>query len=162
MADNEAGDKAQIGLTAAAAQQLDDLMERGYFADRQDAYRVAIGVALARRIAASTGDLAGVQTRYNFAGGVDRDGQVRDLIGLLHPDQASRPAAFAERLAHAGIDFLHAALSDDTRMLCDVLVTPEPDDAPPDTSVGANTSRNETGAEVSVDPKAESARPTEE
>jgi hypothetical protein len=106
MPDVQERDKAQIGLTPAAAEQLDRLMELGWFSERQDAYRVAIGVALARQIVATPQDLSGVTTSYNFAGGVDRDGKLRNLISLLAPSEASRPGAYAERLAHAGIAFL--------------------------------------------------------
>ena len=105
-ATTEAQDKAQIGLTPVADQQLDELLKTGWFSDRQDAYRVAIAVALARRLEPSTADMVGIRTAYNFTGGVDRDGKLRQLIAALNPAEAGRPAIFAERLAHAGLAFL--------------------------------------------------------
>ena len=106
MPENPREDKAQIGLTPTAAAQLDRIMELGWFEDRQDAYRLAIGVALARGIAVPAQDLRHVETRYNFMGGVDRDGKLRTLIAVLAPEESLRPAAYSERLAHAGIAYL--------------------------------------------------------
>jgi hypothetical protein len=117
----EAQDKAQIGLTSTAETQLDALMETGWFADRQDAYRVAIGVALSRRLEPSAAEMVGIRTSYNFTGGIDRDGKLRQLIALLIPREAARPAAFSERLAHAGLSFLHERLVTASGTLSDAL-----------------------------------------
>lgn len=102
----ESQDKAQIGLTPSAEHHLDELMKTNWFADRQDAYRVAIGVALARRLEPSASEMVGLRTAYNFTGGIDRDGKLRQLITALNPRESTRPAVFAERLAHAGLAFL--------------------------------------------------------
>lgn len=117
----EPGDKAQIGITPTAERHLDEIMKTGWFADRQDAYRVAIGVALARRLEPSASDMVGLRTAYNFAGGIDRDGKLRQLIAILRPAEATRPAAFAERLAHAGLAFLFDRLVTASGTLTDAL-----------------------------------------
>lgn len=117
----EPQDKAQIGITPAAECQLDQLMLTGWFADRQDAYRVAIAVALARRLEPSAADLVGLRTAYNFTGGIDRDGKLRQLIAVLRPSEAARPAIFSERLAHAGLAFLVDRLVTASGTLTDAL-----------------------------------------
>jgi hypothetical protein len=114
-------DKAQVGLTPAANKALESLMETGWFPDKQDAYRLAIAVALARGLPASASELQGIRTAYNFAGGVDRDGRLRQLIAVLAPKEARRPAAYAERLAQAGLMFLHEHLVTMNRTLAEVL-----------------------------------------
>jgi hypothetical protein len=117
----EPQDKAQIGITPTAEGHLDELMKTGWFADRQDAYRVAIGVALARRLEPSASDMIGLRTAYNFTGGIDRDGKLRQLIAVLGPSEAARPAIFAERLAHAGLAFLVDRLVTASGTLADAL-----------------------------------------
>lgn len=117
----EHGDKAQIGITPTAEGHLDELMKTGWFADRQDAYRVAIGVALSRRLEPSASDMIGLRTAYNFTGGIDRDGKLRQLIAVLRPSEATRPALFSERLAHAGLAFLFDRLVTACGTLADAL-----------------------------------------
>lgn len=108
---DEEQDKVQIGLTLAASERLDQLIATGWFAERQDAYRVAIAVALSRSLVAGPAEMAGARTSYNFTGGIDRDGSVRRMIAIVAPAESRRPAAFAERLAHAGLEFLAERIS---------------------------------------------------
>lgn len=124
----ESQDKAQIGLTPVADQQLEELLKTGWFAERQDAYRLAIAVALARRLEPSAAEMVGIRTAYNFTGGVDRDGKLRLLIAALNPAEAGRPAIFSERLAHAGLAFLFNRLVTASGTLADAL---DPDHTAP-------------------------------
>jgi hypothetical protein len=117
----EGQDKAQIGITRTAEHHLDELMKTGWFSDRQDAYRLAIGVALARRLEPSASDMVGIRTAYNFSGGIDRDGRVRQLVSILNPAESARPAQFAERLAHSGLAFLFDRLVTSSGTLTDAL-----------------------------------------
>jgi hypothetical protein len=107
---------------------LDELMKTGFFGDeRQDVYRLAIATALANKDRIqSPPDLVGASTSYNFAGGVDRDGRIRALIDILTPEEAVAPARYAERLAHAGLGFLHASLVEQQQLLQDVFPAPAP------------------------------------
>src|SRR5687768_14227063 len=115
-------DKVQIGLTPSGAQALDSIMTTGWFDDRQDAYRAAIAVALARGLVPAEDELTNVTTAYNFVGGIDKDGRVRALINALAPKEADRPASYAERLAHGGLSFMAERLADGTSSLSDVLL----------------------------------------
>jgi hypothetical protein len=108
--DSETQDKVQIGVTPTAERHLDELMKTDWFQDRQDAYRIAIAVALARRLEPSVAEMVGIRTAYNFSGGVDKDGKLRHVITALNPKEARTPAIFAERLAQAGLSFLHDRL----------------------------------------------------
>ncbi|WP_123296453.1 hypothetical protein [Comamonas sp. BIGb0124] len=124
----ETQDKAQIGLTPVADQQLDELLKTGWFADRQDCYRLAIAVALARHLEPSAAEMVGIRTTYNFTGGVDRDGKLRQLIAALNPAEVASPATFSERLAHAGLAFLFNRLVTANGTLSDAL---DPDQTAP-------------------------------
>ena len=99
-------DKTQLGLTDAARDKADDNQRVGGFKDRQDAYRLAVAIALAERLDPAPADV----TRGNYAGvgGVDPDGALRAATRELRDDHEGRPAALIERLAEAGIDRLHA------------------------------------------------------
>ncbi len=126
----ESADKAQIGLTPLGAQHLDAVMKTGWFANAQDAYRLAIAVALAHGLVATPEQIAGSDTKYNFMGGVDRDGKVRALISALAPAEAATPGRYAERLAHAGLATLASKLADEDALLCDAVSFQRPTDQP--------------------------------
>jgi hypothetical protein len=117
----EKDDLKQIGLTAEAKQQLDLIMEKNWFEERQDAVRVAIALALAADVIATEDQVRGSVNAYNFVGGIDRDGKVRRLIELYRPDEAKFPARAAERLAHAGLPILASRLIDGDRLLSEAL-----------------------------------------
>ena len=120
-ANTEANDKVQIGLTPLGAEHLEAVMNTGWFAQAQDAYRLAIAVAMAHGVAATPEQIAGSDVKYSFMGGVDRDGKMRALISALAPAEAAMPARYAERLAHAGLAILATKLADDDALLCDAL-----------------------------------------
>jgi hypothetical protein len=124
-------DKAQIGLTPTASRHLQQVMASGWFSKEQDAYRVAIAIALANDVVANPEDLAGIENKYNFMGGVDRDGRLRALINALSPDHTSAPARFAERLAHAGLAILASRLGDEDALLSAVLAGTQATNADP-------------------------------
>ncbi len=113
-------DKVTVGLTATGWTNLEALMETGWFEDQVDAYRVAIGVALSRKLPVDEGGLAGVTTKFN-RGTLDRDGSVRTLISTLLPRASKKPYEFSQLLADAGIRYLKQRLVDDHALLSEVL-----------------------------------------
>lgn len=117
----ETADLAQIGLTPEGEQNLDAVMHTNWFATAQDAYRLAISVALANNVIATNEQVRGSATKYNFAGGVDKDGRVRALIGIFRPQDATLPARTAERLAHAGLAILAEKLARDEALLSEAI-----------------------------------------
>jgi len=130
MVGDDAGfDKAQIGLSPSGAEYLDQVMTTGWFNDRQDAYRVAIAIALANGLTAEDSELANSKTAYNFTGGIDRDGKVRTLISMFAPAESLQPAAYAERLAHAGLKYFAAKVAEGTATLSDILAPSQSSDA---------------------------------
>ena len=99
-------DKTQLAMTEEAREKADEIVAAAGFKDRQDAYRLAVAIALAERLDPAPADV----TRGNYAGvgGVDPDGALRAATRELRDDHEGRPAALIERLAEAGIDRLHA------------------------------------------------------
>jgi hypothetical protein len=126
----EQTDKVQIGLTPKGAQDLEVVMQTGWFGNAMDAYRLAIAVALSNDVVSSPEDVVGSDTKYSFMGGIDRDGKVRALISALRPRE-TLPARFAERLGHAGLAILAGKLRDEDSLLSEA-ITPRavPDNAP--------------------------------
>ena len=120
----DTNDKVQIGLTAVGAQHLASVMKTGWFEKEQDAYRLAIAVALAHQVVASPDQISGSDVKFNFMGGIDRDGRVRALIGALAPAEGALPARYAERLAHAGLNILASKLADEEALLIDAMRSP--------------------------------------
>src|SRR5579875_898136 len=107
-----APDKTQIGLTEQANEQIEVVVREGGFSDKQDAYRLAIAVALAQGL--EPGDAIGASTTYGV-GSLDPDGNFRTAVRALRDDHGGRPAAMMERLAHAGVakvyEHLHSGKS---------------------------------------------------
>lgn len=99
-------DKKQIGLTLAGSEALSSLMDARIVATESDAYRVGIAYALGARMDPELAPKGGYQTKFNAAGGIDIDGQIRELIAILLPKCSERPYAAAERLAELGISAL--------------------------------------------------------
>src|SRR5688572_7707289 len=98
-------DKNELGLTDEARAAADEIAKAGGFKERQDVYRLAIAVALLKKLAPAAEGLS--RRTYIHVGGVDREGAIRTAILQLRDDHASRPYALAERLAEAGIEDLH-------------------------------------------------------
>lgn len=116
-------DKTQPGLTPEAREQLDDIYEQGGFDDRQDAYRLAVAIALAERLEPM--DASASRTTYVNIGGLDTDGSLRNAVLALRDDHEDRPVAFIERLAEAGIARIHEHLHEG-RPLRELLALYEP------------------------------------
>ena len=93
-------DTVTVGLTTESHSNIQRLKDEGVFADMLDAYRFAIGLAIKRGLIASEG----IKTSTIFnVGSLDRDGTIKDLVSTLFVEAESRPYAFTERLAEAGI-----------------------------------------------------------
>ena len=93
-------DTVTVGLTAESHSNLQRLKDEGIFGDMLDGYKFAIGLAIKRGLVAAEG----IKTSTIFnVGSLDRDGLIRDVISTVFPEAASRPYAFAERLAEAGV-----------------------------------------------------------
>lgn len=122
-------DKTQPGLTAEARETLDRIQEAGGFHDLQDAYRLAVAVALAEGLepAAATAS----RKTYANIGSLDPDNSLRNAVRAIRDDHDDRPVAMIERLAEAGIERLAKQL-DDGRSLRELLsaYTPPADTDP--------------------------------
>lgn len=99
-------DKNELGLTEQAREAFDAVVEAAGFNERQDAYRLAIAVALKKGLQ-PTDEGASRRTYVNI-GGLDRDGSLRTAVLQLRADHDGRPYALAERLAEAGVEDMKA------------------------------------------------------
>ena len=99
-------DKTQLGLTDAARDMADEIVEVGGFKDRQDAYRLAVAIALAEDLAPAPEEVS--RTTYVNIGGLDPNNELRAATLHLRSDHDGRPGALIERLAEAGIERIHA------------------------------------------------------
>lgn len=104
----DASDKTQVGLTDEAREQLAEIAEEGGFGDRQDAYRLAVVVALAEKLEPT--DAGASRVNYLGVGSLDPDSHLRTAVLAVRDDHEGKPAAFIERLAEAGIARIHQHL----------------------------------------------------
>src|SRR5437762_11511949 len=95
-------DKTQLGLTDAARDKADDIQRVGGFKDRQDAYRLAIAVALAEGLAPAAENVS--RRNYVSLGSLDPDTYLRAATNQLRSAHAARPTALIARLAAAATD----------------------------------------------------------
>ena len=113
-------DRINVGLSRRGDEDLAVLMEKNWFDQELDAYRVAIAVALARSLPIESGPLPGLQNKFNI-GSLDRDGRLRALISHLG-GAPTRPYETAEKLADAGMRYLREQIVDAGRPLTEVLL----------------------------------------
>lgn len=99
-------DKAQPGLSDQAREQLETITAQGGFDNMQDAYRLAIAVALAENLEPADASIS--RTTYINVGGLDPDHSLRSAVLAIREDHDGRPVALLERLAESGIARVHA------------------------------------------------------
>jgi hypothetical protein len=105
---SQTADKTQLGLASGAREQLDAIYEHGGFDDRQDAYRLAVAIALEQGLEPT--DAGAGRNTYINIGGLDPDGSLRNAVLVIRDDHDGRPVAFIERLAEGGIAKIHQHL----------------------------------------------------
>jgi hypothetical protein len=120
---SDAADKAQPGLTDAARDQLDVVADQGGFADKLDAYRLALAIALAQGLEPAAADVS--RKTYVNVGSLDPDGAIKSAVLAVRDDHDDRPVAFMERLAEAGIAKLYEHL-ESGKSLREILALYEP------------------------------------
>jgi hypothetical protein len=117
---DEKQDRVQIGLPKASFELLEELVAKTpWFAQQLDAYRLAVAVALARGWSPVQGEQR-FDTKYSVSS-VDKDGRLREMVIAFSPDDVDRPYDVAQRLALAGVKFLHQELVEKQRPLAEVL-----------------------------------------
>lgn len=97
-------DLAQIGLSLDGQARLDRFKESGYFAELRDAYKFAVGFALAKGVIPAEIQ-AKRHTMFAIAT-VDPDGSLATAIRELLPCDEVPPYRWAERLAETGSQML--------------------------------------------------------
>ncbi len=115
-------DRKQVGLPRSHFAALEELVDSTpWFGKQLDAYRLAITVALAREFSPSASETDTFETKFSVSS-LDPDGDMRRLILALSPDRAGdRPYDYAQRLAVAGVQFLHKELVEEESSLGAVL-----------------------------------------
>lgn len=99
-------DLINVGLSEAANDKLDELKELGYFAEKIDGYRFAVGLAIAQGVIP-----ADINKRITFlnVGSLDPDQTLRRAVEALMPSQLEETTVYRliERLADWGVCELH-------------------------------------------------------
>ncbi len=113
-------DKRTLGVTAAGAADLDEIMSTEWFAEEMDAYRVAISLAFANDLMKDPSEMTGVSTKWNV-GTLDPDDMLRSMVLALSEEQVDRPYAHAEARAAAGLEYLKRRLVDEKAQLAEIL-----------------------------------------
>lgn len=103
-------DRSQIRLSEQGTADREHIKDALGLGDLQDAYRLAVAVALAKDLPPTAEDLR--RTVVYGAGVLDASGALRASVLALRDDHGGRPYALIERLAEAGLRDLAAHLSD--------------------------------------------------
>ncbi len=100
-------DLINVGLSEAANDKLDELKELGYFAEKIDGYRFAVGLAIAHGVIP---DEINKRTTFLNVGSLDPDQTLRRTVEALMPAQLEQTTVYRliERLADWGVCELHA------------------------------------------------------
>jgi hypothetical protein len=99
-------DRSQVGLSEQAAADRDAVKDALMLREGQDAYRLAVAVALAKNLSPTSENVR--RTNAYGTGSVDSRGELRAAVLALREDHGGRPYALMERLAEAGLRDLAA------------------------------------------------------
>jgi hypothetical protein len=97
-----------VGLTKTAHDKLKRLKDDGHFGELQDAYRLAISLAVAQGIDPASVHIEGSRTTIFNVGTLDPDQSLKIAINAIYSDACENEAAYkvAERLAEWGVSEL--------------------------------------------------------
>ena len=95
-------DRTTIGVTPSNEVILEDLVERGLFADQIEAAKFAMSIAVKANIKIE--ETRGTETKWNV-GSIDKDGSIRELITALY-DDINTPYKSLEFLINAGLELI--------------------------------------------------------
>lgn len=109
-----------VGVTNQGDQNLDALMQTGWFPSEIAAYLLAITTSLSWQLSASRKPLTKTKTKFNV-GSLDGDGRLRDIVTLMGGDAVGDPYEYAERLADIGLQFLKTRIVDQNQMLSEAI-----------------------------------------
>jgi hypothetical protein len=100
-------DLINIGLSEAGNDKLDRLKEMGYFAEKMDGYRFAVGLALAQGVIPPE---VVKRTTFLNVGSLDPDQTLKRAVEALLDDQMHETTTYRviERLADWGVTELYA------------------------------------------------------
>lgn len=100
-------DLVNVGLSDRANDKLDDLKERGIFAEKMDGYRLGVSLALAH--GAIGAELVDRKNLFNV-GSIDPDQHIKIAVEALHPELLETTTVYrlVERLADWGVCEIHA------------------------------------------------------
>lgn len=100
-------DLINVGLSELANDKLDELKELGYFAEKIDGYRFAIGLAIAQGVIPPE---INKRTTFLNVGSLDPDQTLRRAVEALMPSQIEETTVYRliERLADWGVCELYA------------------------------------------------------
>lgn len=119
------GDRTQIGLSEQGRHDRDAIKDVLDLGEGQDAYRLAVAVALSKRLAPA--DENARRTNAYGTSSLDERGELRAAILELRDDHSGRPYALMERLAEAGLRDMAAHLDSGLPLrqyLSDLVPTP--------------------------------------
>jgi hypothetical protein len=96
-----------VGLSEPANDMLDHLKELGYFAEKMDGYRFAVGLALAHGVIPPE---ITKRTTFLNIGSLDPDQMLKRAVEALMSEQLEGTTVYRliERLADWGVNELHA------------------------------------------------------
>lgn len=99
MADGmEQADLVQIGVTPAAEEVLQRMVNKGWFPSEMSAFKAAVAYGMARNIPPTEG--GGLQTKW-AVGGIDRNGDFLEVVRIFHTGE--RPWDYVRRIGDAAL-----------------------------------------------------------
>ena len=119
--------RVTVGVNDAGAENLQALMDSEWFEMEKDVYLLAISAALARDLEVSQTSIPGIRTKFNV-GSLDQGGQLKAMVKVLAGGAVADPYDHAERLAHAGLEYLKLRIVDQGATLSEVFGSEEADD----------------------------------
>ena len=109
-------DLANIGLSEKSHSQLKEMTDLEMFNDLKDGYRLAISVAIKKKIDATSHKIENRKNMFDV-GGVDQNFLLRNSIKLLYPSEEGQEYKFIEKLADLGVNIIYQNFQDNDETL---------------------------------------------
>ena len=109
-------DLANIGLSEKSHSQLKEMTDLDMFNDLKDGYRLAVSVAIKRKIDATSHKIESRKNMFDV-GGVDQNFLLRNSVKLLYPSEEGQEYKFIEKLADLGVNIIYQNFQDNDESL---------------------------------------------
>ena len=114
-------EQKEIGISEKMDLRLKELVSDGLFNREMDGYRLAVCIAIHKKLDFKNRILANKKTKYH-TGTIDQGSILKNVIGEIYPSEKDNAYKALEQLADAGIEYLSSYFENNNNLDLDLLL----------------------------------------